>query len=278
METIELNNSVLMPLVGFGTFMITDPEICEKSVMEAIHMGYRLIDTAQAYANENYIGKAITKSAVPRDELFITTKVWFRNYENAYSSVIQSLENLQVNYLDLVLLHWPFGNTYAAWRDLEKLYEEGKIRAIGVSNYAPSQLIDLIEFNKVTPAVNQIETNLIAQQQPLHELMQKHGVAHQGYAPFGQGKADQMFELPVVKEIAESHGKSPRQIALRYFIQKGISVIPKTIHTERMEENISVFDFELSQQEMVALQSVDTGKPLIGNPQNAELAAFAMTW
>ncbi len=278
MESIELNNSVLMPLVGFGTFMITDPEICEKSVMEAIHMGYRLIDTAQAYANENYIGKAITKSAVPRDELFITTKVWFRNYENAYSSVIQSLENLQVNYLDLVLLHWPFGNTYAAWRDLEKLYEEGKIRAIGVSNYAPSQLIDLIEFNKVTPAVNQIETNLIAQQQPLHELMQKHGVAHQGYAPFGQGKADQMFELPVVKEIAESHGKSPRQIALRYFIQKRISVIPKTIHTERMEENISVFDFELSQQEMVALQSVDTGKPLIGNPQNAELAAFAMTW
>lgn len=278
MKTVELNNGVQMPMLGFGTFMITDPKICEKSVIEAIHMGYRLIDTAQAYGNESYIGKAIAKIAVPREELFITTKVWFRNYERAYESVIESLDNLQVYYLDLVLLHWPFGNTYAAWHDLEQLLSEGKVRAIGVSNYAPSQLIDLIEFNTVPPAVNQIETNLIAQQRTLHELMKKHGVVHQGYAPFGQGKADEMFELSIVKEIAGKYGKTPRQIALRYLIQKGISVIPKTVHTERMEENISVFDFELSQDDMLSLESVDTDKPLIGNPQDVALAEFAMTW
>ncbi len=278
MKTVELKNGVEMPLLGFGTFLITDPEVCEKSVMEAIHMGYRLIDTAQGYGNESYIGKAIAKSAVPREELFITTKVWFRNFGKAYESVIESLGNLQVDYLDLVLLHWPFGNTYAAWRDLEQLLSEGKVRAIGVSNYAPSQLIDLIEFNSVVPAVNQIETNLLSQQRTLHELMQKPGVAHQGYAPFGQGMANEMFELPIGREIAGKYGKTPRQIALRFFIQKGISVIPKTVHTERMEENISVFDFELSQEDILALELVDTNKPLIGNPQDAALAEFAMTW
>lgn len=280
METMTLNNGVQMPILGFGTYQISDPMTCERCVIDAAGMGYRLFDTAQAYGNEEAVGAGIKKCGVPREELFITTKVWFKSYEAdaAKTSLQESMSKLGVDYLDLVLLHWPFGNTYAAWRVLENMYKAGVIRAIGVSNYAPSQLIDLISFNEVVPAVNQIETHLLAQQHELHALMQKYGVAHQAYAPFGQGRADEMFSLPIVKEIAEAHGKSAHQVALRYLAQRDIAVIPKSTHAERMAENKDIFDFALTEAEMVKLEGVDTNKPLIGNPQDASLAAFAMTW
>ncbi len=280
MEAMTLNNGVQMPILGFGTYQISDPAICERCVIDAAGMGYRLFDTAQAYGNEEAVGAGIKKCGVPREELFITTKVWFKSYEadDVRTSLQESMRKLGVDYLDLVLLHWPFGNTYAAWRMLENMYKTGVIRAIGVSNYAPSQLIDLISFNEVVPAVNQIETHLLAQQHELHALMQQYGVAHQAYAPFGQGRADEMFSLPVVKEIARAHGKSAHQVALRYLVQRDMAVIPKSTHAERMAENKDIFDFVLTEAEMVKLEGIDANKPLIGNPQDASLAAFAMTW
>ena len=280
METMTLNNGIIMPSLGFGTYQISDPAMCERCVVEAAGMGYRLFDTAQAYGNEEAVGAGIKKCGVPRDQLFITTKVWFKSYETdaARASLRESMHKLGVDYLDLVLLHWPFGNTYAAWRVLEEMYKAGDIRAIGVSNYAPSQLIDLISFNEVVPAVNQIETHLLAQQHGLHTLMRKYGVVHQAYAPFGQGKADEMFSLPVVKEIAEAYGKSARQVALRYLVQRGIAVIPKSTHAERMAENKKIFDFTLTETEMAKLKDIDADKSLIGSSQDAALAEFAMTW
>ncbi len=280
METLTLNNGVQMPILGFGTYQITDPAQCEQCIITATELGYRLIDTAQAYGNEEAVGAGIRKCGIAREELFVTTKLWFRAYEAdaARASLQASLDRLGVDYLDLVLLHWPFGNTYAAWRVLEEAYREGRIRAIGVSNYAPSQLVDLVAFNEVVPAVNQIETHLRAQQQEMHELMAKYTVAHQAYAPLAQGLANDMFELPQVTEIAEAHGKSARQVALRFLVQCGIAVIPKSVHAGRMAENMDIFDFALGEEEMTQLAGLDTGRPLIGNPQDAGLAEFAMTW
>lgn len=280
MRHLTLNNGVAMPVLGFGTYQITDSCQCEACVIEAARLGYRLFDTAQAYGNEEAVGAGIKKCGVPREELFITTKLWFRRYEaeDARASVLESMRALGVDYLDLVLLHWPFGNTYAAWRVLEELCRAGAVRAIGVSNYAPSQLIDLISFNGIVPAVNQIETHLLSQQQELRTLMRKHGVAHQGYAPFGQGMADTMFSLPAVAEAAEAHGRSARQVALRYLVQRGVAVIPRSVHAEHMAENAAIFDFSLTEGEMAALAALDTGRPFIGKPQDATLAAFAMTW
>lgn len=280
MDKIILNNGVEMPNIGFGTYQITNFEECRKSVVEAIKVGYRLIDTAQAYGNEEAIGAGIRDCGIPREEIFITTKVWFKSYETeeCKAAVAESMKKLGVEYLDLVLLHWPFGNVYAAYRALEELHAEGKIRAIGVSNFASSQLIDLIHFNKVVPAVNQIETNLLAQQNELSEIMKKYNVAHQAYAPFGQGRADEMFEQPVVMEVAKAHGKTARQVALRFMLQRGIAVIPKSTHIERMKENLKVLDFTLSDVEMDSLHSMDTNQPLIGNPQNATLTESAMKW
>ena len=280
MECVVLNNGVKMPKVGFGTYQITDPKDCERSVIDAVAAGYRLIDTAQAYGNEEAVGAGIKNCSVPREELFITTKVWFRSYEteSCRASVEESMRKLNLEYVDMILLHWPFGNTYAAWRVLEGLYEAGTVRAIGVSNYMGSQLIDLIHFNKITPAVNQIETNLLCQQWGLSELMKKYNVLHQAYAPFGQGRANDMFESPVVREIASAHGKTARQTALRFMLQRGIAVIPKSTHRERMAENLDVGGFTLSDEEMRRLKALDTGTPLIGSSQSPELAEFAMTW
>lgn len=278
METVKLNNGVEMPVLGLGTFLSNDPAICEQSVVDAIHAGYRLIDTAQGYGNEEYIGRAITRCGVPREELFITTKVWFKNYEDARASVEDSMRKLQVDYLDLVLLHWPFGNTYAAWRDLEALYSEGKIRAIGVSNYTADRLVDLVNYNKVVPAVNQIETNLVSQQTEVRQWMDKLGVRHMGYAPFGQGKMDEIYSDEALCFIAGRYGKTPRQVALRFQIQSGVVVIPKTTHIERLKENLDVFDFELLDNEMEILRGFDKGTPLIGNPQNPDLVAASVNW
>ena len=278
MEYIKLNTGRMMPRLGLGTFRSTDPQECEDAVLEALRIGYRLIDTAQAYGNEAYIGKALSKTDVPREDLFIVTKVWFRNFEKAYDSVIQSMKDLGVDYLDLVLLHWPFGDTYAAWRDLEKLYKEGLVRSIGVSNYEPDRLVDLIMYNEVVPAVNQIETNLVAQQKECHKWMEKYGVAHMSYAPFGQGRMDELYEDPALKAVAAKYGKTARQVTLRYLLQSDVILIPKSVKADRLKENFDVFDFTLSAEDMAVLAAFDKNSPLIGRPENPELVEMAAKW
>ncbi len=280
MQTIKLNNDVEMPILGFGTFLMTDKNECEHSVINAIQTGYKLIDTARAYGNEDAVGAGIKNSGIKREELFITTKINFGDFEkeDCEKALKDSFEKLQLDYIDMVLLHWPFGNTYAAYRVLENFYEKGLIRAIGVSNYMPSQLIDLIKFNKIVPAVNQIEVNLHCQQKELREINEKYNVETQAYAPLGQGKAEYLYELPILKQIAEKHNKTPRQIALKFLIQNNISVIPKTVHIERIKENFNLFDFKLDKDEIDLISKLDKGKNLIGNSQDTALAEFAMTW
>lgn len=277
MKSIVLNNGIEMPVLGFGTFLMSGAE-CERSVLAAIETGYRLIDTAEAYGNEEAVGQAITKCGVPRSELFLTTKVNFRSYERTAQTVESSLKKLNTDYLDLVLLHWPFGNYYAAWRELGRLHREGKIRAIGISNFDPDRMIDLIEFNEITPAVNQIETNLLCQRQAEQPWLEKYQVRHMAYAPLGQGRRREMFEAPALVEIARAHGKTPAQVALRYLIQRDVIVIPKSVHPERIRENWDVFDFELSAEEMAQLRHLDTATPMIGDPENPEKTEMAMTW
>ena len=277
MEFIKLNNQVEMPMLGFGTFMNNGPE-CEKSVRCAIDAGYRLIDTAEAYGNEKEVGNGIKQSGINREDIFIVTKVNFRSYENTRQTVMQSLKNLQTDYLDMVLLHWPFGNYYVAWRELEEMYKEGVIRAIGISNFNPDRMIDLISFNSVKPAINQIETHLYCQRTKEHEWEDKYGVAHMAYAPLGQGQANEMFAEKTVLDIAEKYKKSAAQILLRFNIQNGVVVIPKSVHEERIRENIDIFDFELDENEMEALRTLDKSAPMIGNPENPEKTEFAMTW
>lgn len=280
MEYLTLNNGIKMPLVGFGTFQLTDKNECEKSIVSAIHAGYRMIDTAQAYGNEEYVGNAIKACGVEREELFITTKLWFRNYEktDAEKSLNDSLMKLQLDYADMVLLHWPYGNVYEAWRTLERFYEAGKIRAIGISNFDPDRMIDLITFNKIKPCINQIETHLFCQRKNERKWMKKYEMAHQAYAPLGQGLVNEMFENETVKRIALNHSKTPAQIALRFLVQNGISVIPKSIHLDRIKENIDIFDFTLTNDEMTDLSLLDTAKPMIGNAETPETTEFAMTW
>lgn len=277
MEFISLNNGVKMPMLGFGTFLNTG-ELCEQSVCTAIKAGYRLIDTAEAYGNEEQVGKGLKASGIDRRELFLTTKVNFRSYEKTGETVYSSLQKLNTEYLDLVLLHWPFGNYYAAWRELENLYAEGKIRAIGVSNFEPDRLIDLIAFHAVRPAVNQIETHLYCQRIREHEWERKYGVAHMAYAPLGQGQAKEMLEEKAVKALAEKYKKTPAQILLRYTIQNGAAVIPKSVHEDRIWENMDIFDFSLTQEERNSLRLLDKAAPMIGNPAKPELVESAMKW
>lgn len=277
MEYIELNNGVKMPALGLGTFLNNGDE-CEQAVCAAIKAGYRLIDTAQAYGNEKQVGNGIKAGGVDRKELFIVTKVNFRSYENARETVLASLKNLKTDYLDMVLLHWPFGNYYAAWRELEKLYDEGIIHAIGISNFDPDRMIDLIEFNRIKPAVNQIETHLYCQRVSEHKWENKYGVAHMAYAPLGQGHANEMFTEPAVTELADKYGKTPAQILLRYSVQNGAAVIPKSVHKERIIENIDIFDFTLAEDEMKRLKKADKASPMIGDAENPEKTEFAMTW
>jgi len=274
---MTLNNGVIIPMLGFGTFL-TGGDECEESVLSAIQNGYRLIDTAEAYGNEEAVGRGIARSGVARNDLFLVTKVNFRSYEDARATVEASLRKLKTDYLDMVLLHWPFGNYYAAWRELEKLHGEGKIRAIGVSNFEPDRLIDLIEFNEITPAINQIETHLLCQRQKERQWMDKYHVAHMAYAPLGQGHKNEMFADPVLTAIAEAHGKTPVQTALRFLVQSGVVVIPKSVHPQRIQENINIFDFALSADEMAQLRGMDTAAAMIGNPEQPELVESAMKW
>lgn len=273
----EIAPGVSMPLVGFGTFLNTGSD-CEHSVAEAIRTGYRLIDTAEAYGNEEQVGNGIRLSGIDRMELFIVTKVNFKSYEHTRETVENSLRLLGTDYLDLVLLHWPFADYYTAWRELEKLHDEGKIRAIGVSNFEPDRLIDLAAYNKIKPAVNQIETHLYCQRQAEHEWEKKYGIAHMAYAPLGQGHANEMFSESVVQKIAAKYGKTPAQILLRRTVQDGVTVIPKSVHSERIIENISIFDFELTAEEVAALSTLDKASPMIGRPETPELVEMSMKW
>ena len=277
MEYLTLQNGVQMPLVGFGTFMLSG-ETCVKAVAEAIQSGYRMIDTAEAYGNEKEVGAGIRASGTDRRELFLVTKVNFKSYEHAEQTVMQSLENLGTDYLDLLLLHWPFANYYGAWRALEKLYEAGKVRAIGVSNFEPDQLLDLIAYNKVIPAVDQIETNLYCQRSAERGWMDKKQVAHMAYAPLGQGNRNEMFREPAVLALAEKYGKTPAQILLRFLTQKGIAVIPRSTKPEHIRENFALFDFKLTADELVQLSALDKKEPLIGKPETPELVEFSLTW
>ena len=277
MEYLTLNNGIQMPLVGFGTFMLGG-ETCTNAVAAAIKSGYRMIDTAEAYGNEAEVGKGIKASGVDRKELFLVTKVNFKSYENAEQTVMQSLANLQTDYMDLLLLHWPFANYYAAWRVLEKLYGDGRIRAIGVSNFEPDQLLDLIAYNKVVPAVNQIETNLYCQRSTERSWMDKKQVAHMAYAPLGQGNRGKMFEEPAVLRLAEKYNKTPAQVMLRFLTQKGIAVIPRSTRPEHIKENFDVFDFALTADELAQLTALDKKEPLIGKPETPELVEFSLTW
>lgn len=257
MKYVTLYNGVKMPIIGYGVYQITQNE-CERCVLDALKAGYRSIDTAQSYFNEEQVGSAIKKSGVPRDELFITTKVWVEHYgyEEAKQSVIESMKKLQTDYLDLVLLHQPFSDYYGAYRALEDLYEEGRIRAIGVSNFYPDRMVDIASFSKIKPMVNQVETHPYNQQKIAKEWMDKYSVQIEAWAPFGEGRGN-MFSDPVISDIAKKHSRSVAQVILRWHIQRGVVVIPKSTHFERMKENINVFDFELTEDEMSAIASLD---------------------
>ena len=278
MDYIQLNNGVKMPILGFGVYQITDLEECEKAVSEAIDVGYRLIDTAQAYSNETAVGNAIKKSGIPRKEFFITTKVRISNsgYGNAKKSLDESLENLQTDYIDLVLIHQPFGDYYGTYRALEDYYKEGKIKAIGVSNFYPDRLIDLLSFNEIVPAVNQVETHPFNQQIEAHGIMEKYGVQINSWAPFCEGM-DNIFENEVLKEIGEKYDKTVAQVILRWLIQRSVVVIPKSVHKERIEENFDVFDFELSEEDMETIKSLDCGESKFFSHYDPEIVEWFMT-
>lgn len=277
MEYLTLNNGVHIPLIGFGTFMLGG-ETCKNAVTTAIKTGYRMIDTAEAYGNEKEVGEGIKQSGVDRKELFLATKVNFKSYENAEQTVMQSLSNLQTDYIDLLFLHWPFANYYEAWRALEKLYTKGQIRAIGVSNFEPDQLLDLIAYNQITPTVNQIETNLYCQRSMERSWMDKKQVSHMAYAPLGQGNRNEMFHEPNVLSLAKKYSKTPAQVLLRFLTQKNISVIPRSTKPEHIKENFDLFDFELTPDEMSQLTALDKKEPLIGRPESPELVEFSLTW
>ena len=257
MEYVTLANGVKMPELGYGVYQVTKEE-CERCVSDALSVGYRHIDTAQSYFNEEEVGNAIKKSGIPREELFITTKVWIEHYgyEECRKSVLESLRKLQLDYIDLMLLHQPFADYYGAWRALEELYAEGKLRAIGVSNFYPDRLVDLCAFSRIKPMVNQVETHPHNQQKTAHEWMKKYGVVHEAWAPFGEGRGG-LFTDPVLTKIGAKYGKTAAQVILRWHLQRGIVVIPKSTHKERMAENFNVFDFTLSDEDMKAIAALD---------------------
>lgn len=262
MEYVTLNNGVKMPILGYGVYQVT-PEECERCVLDAIGVGYRSIDTAQAYANEESVGNAITKCGVPREELFITTKVWISNagYEKAKASIDESLRKLQTDYIDLLLIHQPFGDYYGTYRAMEEAYKAGKLRAIGVSNFYPDRYVDITHFAEIKPAVNQVETHVFQQQKTAREYMKKYGTQIESWGPFAEGKND-LFTSPVLQQIGAAHGKTVAQTALRFLIQSGVVVIPKSVRKDRMEENLNVFDFALSDSEMKIIEALDTKESL----------------
>lgn len=272
-----LSNGVKMPMLGYGVYQV-DPAECARCVKDAIDAGYRSIDTAQAYYNEEGVGQAIKASGVPREELFITTKVWISNggYEKAKASIDESLNKLQMDYIDLLLIHQPFNDYYGTWRAMEEAYKAGKLRAIGVSNFFPDRLVDLCKFVEIRPMVNQVETHAFFQQAAAHEIMKKYGVVHESWGPFAEGKKD-FFTHPVLSKIAAKHGKTVAQVALRFLLQSNVVVIPKSTHKERMVENLQVFDFQLDAEDMAAIRALDDGESAFLSHQDPETVEFLST-
>lgn len=259
MTSVILNNGVAMPLQGFGVYQMTQPEECERAVIDAIETGYRLIDTAASYQNETQVGNAIRQSGIARDALFVTTKLWLQgtSYEGAKAQFERSLNRLQMDYVDLYLIHQPFGDVHGAWRAMEDLHHAGKIRAIGVSNFHPDRLADLMAFNKIAPAVNQVEVNPFHQQLQANAWMQSRGIQPEAWAPFAEGR-NNLFTHPVLTEIGKHYGKSTGQVVLRWLWQRGIVSLAKTVRKERMAENIAITDFALTDEEMVRITALDT--------------------
>ena len=279
MKEVVLSNGVKMPILGFGVYQIPDLNECEKVVSDAIKVGYRLIDTAQAYNNEEAVGNAIKKSGIDREEFFVTSKVWISNAgeEKAYASILESLKKLQRDYIDLMLIHQPFGDYYGTYRAMERAYKEGKIKAIGVSNFYPDRFIDIANFVQIPPMVNQVETHVFMQQKKAHEVMQKYSCIHESWGPFAEGRKD-FFNNETLVEIGKKYGKTSAQVALRYLIQNNVVVIPKTVHKDRMEQNFNVFDFELSNEDMNKISKLDEKQSLFFSHYEPETVEQFMVW
>ena len=275
MQTVCLNNGVQMPLEGFGVFQVPDAAQCEQAVSDALEAGYRLIDTAAAYMNEEAVGNAIRTSGIPRKDLFITTKLWVQDagYESAKKAFETSLNKLGLEYLDLYLIHQPFHDYYGAWRAMEELYKEGRIRAIGVSNFYPDRLVDLCVNAEIIPAVNQVECHPFFQQKNALKVMKEYGVQPEAWGPFAEGK-NNFFQNPILAEIAAKYGKSVAQVALRWNVQRGVVVIPKSVHKERIQENFNIWDFELSDKDMETISDMDIGHSEIINHFTADTAKW----
>ena len=278
MEYVKLNNGIEMPILGYGVYQVT-PKECERCVSDAISVGYRLIDTAQAYGNEEGVGNAIRKSSIPRKDLFITTKVWISNagYEKAKASIEESLQKLQTDYIDLLLIHQPFNDYYGTYRAMEEANKTGKVRAIGVSNFYPDRFVDLAEFCEIKPAVNQMETHVFNQQRKLREVMQEYGTELMAWGPFAEGRND-FFTNGTLAAIGVKYGKSVAQVALRFLIQRGIIVIPKSTHKERMIENFNVFDFSLTEREMTVIAALDNEKSLFFSHYDPEMVKWLINY
>lgn len=278
MNKVKLNNGIEMPILGYGVYQIPDFEECERCVLDALEVGYRSIDTAQAYGNEEAVGNAIKKSSIPREELFITTKVWISNagYEKAKASIEESLKKLQLDYLDLVLVHQPFGDYYGTYRAMEELYKDGKIKAIGVSNFYPDRYIDLYNFVEIKPAINQIEAHVFNQQKKPQEILKKYGTQIESWGPFAEGKND-LFKNKILTKIGYKYNKSAAQVALRFLLQKDIVVIPKSTHKERMIENFNVFDFQLTNEEITEIEKLDTKESLFFSHYDPDTVEWFMS-
>ena len=273
MEAIQLNNGVKMPAAGFGVFQIQNQTQSEQCVVDAVHAGYRLIDTAAVYGNEAAVGRAIQRCGISREELFITSKLWVQDagYEAAKEAIDNSLQNLQTDYLDLYLIHRPFGDYYGAWRAMEEAYDARKIRAIGLSNFDPARVVDLTLNNRITPAVDQVECHPFYQQEDIRRFLQEQGIVMEAWASFAEGKK-QIFQNETLRQIGAQYGKSPAQVILRWNIQRGIVPLAKSVHRERMEQNLSIFDFTLSNEDMRAISRLDEGVTLFGRNEDPQYA------
>lgn len=278
METIRLNNGVEMPQMGYGVYQVS-PSECERCVSDALRTGYRLIDTAQAYHNEEGVGNAVRKSGIDRRDIFLVSKIWISNYgyKKAKRSIDESLNRLQTDYIDLMLLHQPFCDRYGAYQALEEAYKEGKLRAIGVSNFYPDHFIDLASNVEIIPAVNQVETHVFNQQIAPQKIMKEFGTQIMSWGPFAEGR-NAFFTNPLLKKIGEKYGKSVAQVALRWLIQRDVVVIPKSTHIERMRQNIDIFNFSLSDEDMAAIATLDTCKSLFFDHHDAETTRLFMSW
>lgn len=278
MQTVKLNNGIDMPILGYGVFQVSSEE-CERCVLDAISVGYRLIDTAQAYYNEEGVGNAVAKCGVPRDKLFLTTKVWISNAgeEKAGASIDKSLRKLRTDYIDLLLIHQPFSDYTGTWRAMEKAVREGKVRAIGLSNFYPDRFVDMAEYAEIKPAVNQLLTNVFSQQWDAEAEMKPYGTRLMAWGPLAQGASD-LQDNPVLKFLSEKYGKTPQQVALRYLLQRDIIAIPKSTHVERMKQNLDVFDFALTQEEMESIRPLDKPRDFHYSHRDPELVKFLLNY